>query len=71
MITAVEPLHHVRCCPLRIDEHHELCRLHATLEEAVRRMEDVYSATTIESLLEERDGVRALCSCFRSEFVPA
>ena len=71
VITAVEPLHHVRCCPLRIEEHQGLCQLHATLEEAVRRMEEVYSATTIESLLEERGGVRSLCSGSRMGLAPA
>lgn len=70
VITAVEPLHHVRCCPLRIDGHRELCMLHATLEEAVRRTEEVYAATTIERLLEERDGARALCSCASGELAP-
>ena len=64
VITAVEPLHHIRSCPLRIPEHKDgLCMLHGTLEDALLKMEEVYSATPIERLLDERNGIKALCGC--------
>lgn len=69
VITAVEPLHHIRTCPLKIESHKSLCMLHGTLEDALRRMEEVYAATPIERLLDERDGIRSLCDCAREEFV--
>lgn len=63
VITAVEPLHHIRTCPLKIEEHKTLCMLHSTLEDALLRMEEVYAATPIEKLLDEREGIRSLCGC--------
>ncbi|HNY31822.1 MAG TPA: Rrf2 family transcriptional regulator [Fibrobacteria bacterium] len=69
VITAVEPLHHIRSCPLKIEEHKTLCMLHGTLEDALVRMEEVYAATPIDRLLDERDGIRSLCGCLREEMV--
>lgn len=71
VITAVEPLHHIRACPLSIPEHTELCLLHGTLEKALCRLEEVYSDTPIERLLDDRHGIRALCECARVELAPA
>ena len=71
VITAVEPLHHIRSCPLRIPGHIDLCMLHGTLENALVKMEEVYAATPIDRLLEERNGILALCDCAREELAQA
>jgi Rrf2 family protein len=71
VIAAVEPLHHIKSCPLRIPGHTDLCMLHTTLENALLRMEEVYAATPIESLLAERNGLLALCDCAREVPAPA
>jgi len=64
VISAVEPLHHIRRCPLDLVGHDDhLCMLHSCLEQAMQRMEEVYAGTSIENLLEERDGIRSLCGC--------
>jgi len=71
VIAAVEPLHHIKTCPLRIPGHTDLCMLHTTLENALLRMEEVYAATPIENLLSERNGLLALCDCAREVPAPA
>jgi DNA-binding IscR family transcriptional regulator len=71
VIAAVEPLHHIRSCPLRIPGHTDLCMLHTTLESALLRMEEVYAATPIDKLLAEQNGILALCDCAREELAPA
>ena len=64
VISAVEPLHHIRSCPLDLPGHGDhLCMLHSCLEEAMKRMEAVYAGTSIEKLLEVKDGIRTLCGC--------
>ena len=46
--------------------------LHGTLEDALMRMEEVYAATPIDKLLDERNGIKALCGCAKEllEVVP-
>jgi len=62
VVTAVDPLRHIRSCPLDAPGHEApLCRLHRCLEEALVRMEEVYGATSIEALIDTPDGERALC----------
>lgn len=62
VITAVEPLRHIRTCPLDPPGHEApLCRLHKCLEDAMVRMEEVYGATSIETLIDVTEGDRALC----------
>lgn len=69
VVTAVEPVRHARGCPLDPPGTVEMpCRLHRCLEEALSRMEEVYGATTIESLLDTQDGERALCGNAMLEF---
>lgn len=64
VISAVEPLNHIQKCPLDLEGHQEgLCMLHGCLEEAMQRTEEIYAETTIEKLLESREGVRTLCGC--------
>lgn len=62
VISAVEPLRHIRTCPLDDAGAREgLCHLHSQLEEATVRMEEVYAATLIEQLLDPNDGRRPMC----------
>lgn len=62
VISAVDPLRHIRTCPLDAEGTHEgLCHLHGRLEEATLRMEEVYAATLIDHLLDANDGLRPMC----------
>jgi len=43
--------------------------LHGTLEDALQKMEEVYSATPIDKLLDDRNGIKALCGCAKEQLV--
>ncbi|HVT93391.1 MAG TPA: Rrf2 family transcriptional regulator [Bryobacteraceae bacterium] len=52
VVTAVDPLRRIKTCPLGLPVHGEnLCPLHRKLDDAVRIVEEAFSATTIESLV--------------------
>lgn len=51
VVTAVDPLRRIKTCPLGLSAHGEnLCPLHRKIDDAVRSVEEAFSATTIESL---------------------
>jgi len=52
VVSAVDPLQRIKTCPLGLASHGEnLCSLHRKLDDAVRSVEEAFSATTIESLV--------------------
>lgn len=62
VVTAVEPLRHIRTCPLDpAGSPEKLCRLHRCLEDAMARVEEIYGATSIEDILDSSAGERPLC----------
>src|SRR5581483_4029480 len=51
VVTAVDPLHRIKTCPLGLKAHGQnLCPLHRKLDDAVRSVEEVFAATSIGSL---------------------
>jgi len=67
VISAVEPLRHIRACPLDPGHQDRLCRLHRCLEDATLRMEEVYGTTMIEHIVDSKDGERSMCGCGMDE----
>ena len=52
VINAVDPIHRIKGCPLGLKSHqHQLCAMHARLDEAARLVEESLRGSTIEELL--------------------
>lgn len=62
VISAVEPMHRIRACPLKIGAHgSKLCALHRALDEALAMVEQSLGASTIGALLDRDAAIRPLC----------
>jgi len=51
VINAVDPLERITKCPLGLPGHEKLCPLHASLDEALARVEEALSSKTIADIL--------------------
>ena len=52
IINAIDPVKHITACPLHLRTHeHQLCPLHASLDEAACAMERVAACKTVADLL--------------------
>ncbi|MHB1557499.1 MAG: RrF2 family transcriptional regulator [Isosphaeraceae bacterium] len=62
VINAVDPVRRIVRCPLDRPEHeHRLCALHRRIDLGLGVMEQIFSQTTIDELLDDADPVRSLC----------
>lgn len=51
IVSAVDPIEHVRRCPLgHVEDEKRLCPLHERIEAAIQHIEDVFAATTLADL---------------------
>jgi Rrf2 family protein len=54
VVQAVEPLERIRQCPLGLASHcHQLCPMHARLDEAMARVEQILSSSSVAELIAE------------------
>lgn len=65
VVNAVDPIRHIRECPLGVLLHCELCPLHAGMEEVIVQMEQMLNERTISYLISQ-PGSEARCGFPRS-----
>lgn len=62
VVNAVEPLKRIRTCPLGLASHGvNLCPLHRRMDDAIAKVESVFSGTTLAEVLEESPQRVPLC----------
>src|SRR5262245_34910536 len=61
VVAAVEPIARIVECPLGIEGHIDLCRLHRQLNDASAYVERTFAGVSIADLLGEADGPPPLC----------
>lgn len=62
VINGVDPLKHIKSCPLKLKTHGvNLCPLHQRLENAIILIEEQFSQSTIADLLNEQTTSKPLC----------
>ena len=61
VVNAVAPLERIRCCPLGLTSHTQLCPLHLELDRAYAATEKVLSHVSIAQLLRSTSAVVPLC----------
>lgn len=62
VVEAVDPVQRITTCPLGLPNHGGmLCPLHRRVDEAVKAIQDVFGATTLEDLVQEPTSSKPLC----------
>lgn len=61
VVSAVEPSHRIRSCPLGLPGHASLCPLHARLDHAAELVEEAFRRSTIQELVEPPAATRGSC----------
>ncbi len=62
VIRAVEPIQRIERCPLRLQSHTELCRLHRRIDDALASIETAFESTSLASVVRSLDGPTPLCT---------
>lgn len=55
IVTAIDPSHRIRACPLNIPEHVKLCPLHRCIDAAVAAAERELRGTTLADLIAQQE----------------
>lgn len=50
VVNAVDPIRRIARCPMNNPEHHDLCPLHRSLDDALAHIEGVFGSTTLEKV---------------------
>jgi Rrf2 family protein len=61
VVNAVAPLERIRCCPLGLSTHKQLCPLHAELDKAYAATERAFGRVTIDRLFHSTSKIIPLC----------
>lgn len=63
VINAVDPVERIRRCPLALEAHQDcLCPIHRRIDDAMATLEAGFRESTIEDMLGDPAGPRALCN---------
>jgi Rrf2 family protein len=62
VVQAVDPINRITECPLSFEAHAELCPLHKKLDEAIAGIEQSFTNTTINQLIDPTKGSSPLCA---------
>lgn len=68
VVTAIDPSHRIRACPLNIPEHVKLCPLHRRIDAAVAAAERELRASTLADLVAQQEQTTP---CRRDDASPA
>ena len=59
---AVDPIRRIQSCPLDLPGHgSQLCPLHRRMDDAIGHIETTFRRSTLAELVQENDGITALC----------
>ena len=59
---AVDPIRRIQSCPLDLPGHgSQLCPLHRRMDDAIAQIETTFRRSTLAELVQENDGITALC----------
>ena len=59
---AVDPIRRIQSCPLGLPGHgSRLCPLHRRMDDAMGQIESTFRRSTLAELVQESDGITALC----------
>lgn len=61
VVNAVAPIERIRCCPLGLSSHTQLCPLHEQLDRAYAATESAFARVTIARLLQSAGPIVPLC----------
>jgi Rrf2 family nitric oxide-sensitive transcriptional repressor len=62
VVTAVDQVQRIRCCPLNLPEHsHRLCPLHRKLDQAMATVEDSFRRTFLSELIDQDSASGRAC----------
>lgn len=63
VVNAVDPIQRIKTCPLGLKSHGvNLCALHRRMDNALKAMEEAFSATTLAELLQDENPSIPLCN---------
>lgn len=61
IVAAGSPIQRIHHCPLGLPSHTQLCPLHRLVDDAVRQIEEAFTASTLASLIPGPGGIEPLC----------
>jgi Rrf2 family protein len=72
VINAIDPVERIHTCPLGLESHGQcLCPMHRRIDDALAAIEESFSQSTIEELLNEPTHSHPLCDALCSQIRPS